>query len=110
MTSVTNNLNHSILALMERSELAREAGALTAAEYMELNSLANRLKFADDFNMPSFVIEDERRRFAHLKGKAFANRSAIRTGSTAKPAIRNGSLRSSRSVVHSAGELAHRLV
>ena len=99
MTSVTNNSNHSILALMERSQLAHEAGALTAAEYMELNSLANRLKFADEFNMPSFVIDPERRRFAHLKAKAFSNPSAIRAGSTARPTSRNASLRSSRSAV-----------
>ena len=70
MTTATNNLKESILDLMDRSRLAKEAGALTAAEYMELNSLANRLMFADDFNVPSFVLGPERSCFAYLKEKA----------------------------------------
>ena len=73
---VKNNSNDSILELMDRAYTAALTGALTAAEFMELNSLANRLKFATDFNEPSFVPDRERIRFADLCRKATARQPA----------------------------------
>ena len=93
MTTATNNSEESILDLMDRSRLAKEAGALTASEFMEFNSLANRLKFADDFNVPSFVREHERKRFAHLGEKAFSKLSAFPNECRTKRTLRNASMR-----------------
>ena len=96
MTTATNNSEESILDLMDRSRLAKEAGALTAAEYMELNSLANRLMFADDFNVPTFVLGHERNRFAQLKEKAYSDQSSNLRETKCKQSFRTDSFRSSQ--------------
>lgn len=73
-----DDLTEEALELMEWSCLRREACGLTDAEFVEMNALANRLKFADDFNQPSFVQEEARLRFASLKARAYARAEAVR--------------------------------
>ena len=80
MTDVKNNSNDSILDLMDRAQLARETGGLTDAECVELNALANRLKFAADFNQPLFVLDCERVRFAFLKARSHPGQGPIFRG------------------------------
>jgi hypothetical protein len=99
MSPTTDISMDSILHLMERSHLAREAGALTETEFVELNSLANRLKFAGDFNKPAFVTSEERSRFAHLAGKVSANLPGSHSSSRAKRSIKTNSLRSTPTVM-----------
>jgi hypothetical protein len=99
MNPMTDISTDSILHLMERSHLAREAGVLSEAEFVELNLLANRLKFAGDFNKPAFVSRKERSRFAHLAGKVSPNLPDSPSSNRAKRSIRTSSLRSTPPVM-----------
>jgi hypothetical protein len=71
MSTNANNSNYSVLDVMKRAHLAREAGVLTAAECREINRLANRLSFALDYRRPGMMTAAERARFDHLVQKIF---------------------------------------
>ena len=95
MSPTTDISTDSILQLMERSHLAREAGTFTEAEFVELNLLANRLKFAGDFNKPAFVTDPERSRFAQLAGRVFSSKApAFQSANRAMRPASTNSLRS----------------
>jgi hypothetical protein len=56
----------SILDLMKWAGDASAIGVIDSDERFELNRLANRIAFASDHQMPRFVTERERARFADL--------------------------------------------